>query len=67
MGSSPSWLVIESFLVTLDTFPTKEVLAAVGSDEFNHVIGDSITALAAFDCFVFPQKNLNASPAQFSV
>ena len=53
MRSPPTRLVIESFLVALNAFPTKEVLGAVGSDELNHMIGDSITALAAFDCFVF--------------
>jgi hypothetical protein len=45
--------MIESFFVTLDAFPTKEVLAAVRADEFNHVIGESITTLATFDCLVF--------------
>ncbi len=53
MRSSPTWFVVESFLVALNALPTKEVLGAVRSDELNHMIGDSITALAAFDCFMF--------------
>jgi hypothetical protein len=53
MSSPPTWLVIESLLMTLDALPTKEVLGAVGSDEFNYMIGHSIASLAAFDCFVF--------------
>jgi hypothetical protein len=53
MGSSPTRLVIESLLVALDAFPTKEVLGAVRADELNHMIGNSIAPLATFDCFVF--------------
>ena len=53
MRTSPTWFVVESFLVALDALPTKEVLGAVGSDELNHMSGDSIATLAAFDCFVF--------------
>ena len=53
MGSAPAWLVIEPLLVSLDAFPTKEMLSAVGADEFNHVISDSITTLAALDCLLF--------------
>jgi hypothetical protein len=53
MGSAPAWLVIEPFLVTLDTLPTNEVRGAVRSDEFNYVISDSITTLAALDCLLF--------------
>jgi hypothetical protein len=58
MGPSPARTVIEPFLVTLDAFPTNEVGGAVGSDEFNHVISQSITSLAAFDCFVFSHLSL---------
>ena len=54
MRASPTGFVIEPLFVTLDTFPAKEVLSVVGSDEFNHVIGDSVATLATFDCFVFP-------------
>jgi len=53
MRASPTGPVIESFLVALNAFPTQEVRGAVGSDEFNHVIGDSVTTLATLDCFVF--------------
>jgi hypothetical protein len=53
MRSSPTWSVIESLLVALDAFPTKEVFGAVGADELDHVIGDSITTLATFDCLAF--------------
>jgi hypothetical protein len=56
--AAPTWLVIESFLVPLDAFPTNEVRGSVRSDEFNHVIGESITSLAAFDCFVFRHLSL---------
>jgi hypothetical protein len=49
----PTRFVIESLLVAFDAFPTKEVLGAVGSDEFDHVIGYSIAAFATLDCFVF--------------
>jgi len=45
--------VIESLLVAFDAFPTIEVLGAVGSDEFDYVIGYSIAAFATLDCFVF--------------
>ena len=50
--------MIESFLVTLDAFPTKEVLSAVGPDEFNNVIGYAIATLTTFDCFVFRHLSL---------
>jgi hypothetical protein len=53
MRASPTRAVIEPLLVALYAFPTNEVRGAVRADEFDHVIGDSITALAAFDCFVF--------------
>jgi hypothetical protein len=52
MRSPPTGLVIKTFFVSLDAFPTKEMLATVGTDEFDHMIGDSVTALATFDCFV---------------
>jgi len=45
--------VVESFFVALNTFPTKEVFSAVGSDELNHVICKPIATLATFDSFVF--------------
>jgi hypothetical protein len=53
MRTSPTRALIESFLVPLDAFPTKEVLGAVRPNELDHVIGDSIATLATFDCFVF--------------
>jgi hypothetical protein len=53
MGSPPTGAVIESFLVALDAFPTKEVFGAVRSDELDHVIGDSITTFTTFDCLMF--------------
>jgi hypothetical protein len=58
MCSSPTRSVIESFLVALDTLPTDEVFGAVGSDELNHVIGQSIATFATFDCFVFRHRLL---------
>jgi hypothetical protein len=56
MRAAPTGPMIESFLMTLNAFPTKEVLGAVRSDEFNHVIRHSITPLATFDCFVFGHR-----------
>jgi len=53
MRAPPTRFVIESFFVTLDAVPTKKVFGAVRADEFNHVIGESITTLAPLDCFVF--------------
>jgi len=53
MRAPPTGPMIEPLLVTLDAFPTKEMLSAVGADEFNHVISDSITTLAALDCLLF--------------
>ena len=53
MCPSPTGFVVESFLVALDAFPTKEVFSAVRANELNHVVRYSITTLAAFDCLVF--------------
>jgi hypothetical protein len=35
MRAPPTGPMIEPFLVSLDAFPTKEMLSAVGADEFN--------------------------------
>lgn len=53
MRAPPTGPMIEPFLVSLNAFPTKEMLSAVGANEFNHVISDSITTLAALDCLLF--------------
>jgi|GEM_PF-2030750 hypothetical protein len=53
MRASPTRLVIEPLLVALDAFPTNKVLAAVRSDEFNHMISNSIATLATLYCLVF--------------
>jgi hypothetical protein len=53
MRAPPTGPMIEPFLVSLDAFPTKEMLSAVGANEFNHVISDSIATLAALDGFMF--------------
>jgi hypothetical protein len=64
MRASPAGAVIESFLVALDALPTNEMRHAIRPDEFNHVISNSITAFATFDCFVFRHPGL-LSPAKF--
>jgi hypothetical protein len=53
MRAAPAGLLIKALLVPLDAFPTKKMLPAVGSDEFDHVIGDPIATLATFDCLLF--------------
>jgi hypothetical protein len=53
MRASPTGTVIEPLLVALDALPTKEMFGAVRSDEFNHMVGDSITTLATLDCLLF--------------
>jgi hypothetical protein len=58
MRASPTWAVIESFLVALDALPANEMRRSIRPDEFNHVIGNSITAFATFDCFVFRHPGL---------
>jgi len=58
MRAAPTRPMIESFLVTLDALPTKEVLGTVRSDEFNDVIGHAIATLATFHCVVFRHRPL---------
>ena len=67
MCAAPTWAMIESLLVAFDAFPTKEVLAAVWPDEFNHMISDSITTLAPLDCFVFRHRALVPQLSEFTL
>jgi hypothetical protein len=53
MGSPPTRLLIEAFLVTLNTVPAREVRTVVRAERLDHMRGFAITTLAPMDLEVF--------------
>ena len=53
MGSPPAGLLIEAFLMTLNTVPTREVRTIVRAERLDHMRGFAITTLAPMNLEVF--------------
>jgi hypothetical protein len=57
ISATPARFGVESFLVSLNAFPAKEMQFAIGPDGLDHVVGYPVTTLATPYCRLFGHIN----------